>query len=405
VLLSGLALPARAQNTLASTAAQPLSLTQALQTGAAQNLSLQTAGLQIEQQRALSRTGYDVPRTVLDYQYGQISGPFNDQSFNLIQQTALPNVYAAQRRLLQTQALTAEQRARQQRRDLAQVIRTTYYQLLVGYRRVRLLRRQDSLYQRAARAARIRYQVGETNRLEQVSAEARSQELRNRLATIRVDNEVLRRQLGQLLGRPTPADIDTTANPVAVITPADTLALSPDTNPTLGLLSQQATTSQQQTRVESLRRLPDVRVGYFNQSINKERGFQVVQAGLAVPLLGGVQKARITAARLGEQVATQQLTYAQAQLSTQLAGLRQQLARARASLSYYEQTALPQARLILTTAEKSFRAGDIEYVEYVVNTQPAWQIQENYLDQVRQYDELVANLLALIGADPAASAR
>jgi cobalt-zinc-cadmium resistance protein CzcA len=405
VLLTGLALPARAQNTLASTAAQPLSLTQALQTGAAQNLSLQTAGLQIEQQRALSRTGYDVPRTVLDYQYGQISGPFNDQSFNLIQQTALPNVYAAQRRLLQTQALTAEQRARQQRRDLAQVIRTTYYQLLVGYRRVRLLRRQDSLYQRAARAARIRYQVGETNRLEQVSAEARSQELRNRLATIRVDNEVLRRQLGQLLGRPTPADIDTTANPVAVITPADTLALSPDTNPTLGLLSQQATTSQQQTRVESLRRLPDVRVGYFNQSINKERGFQVVQAGLAVPLLGGVQKARIAAARLGEQVATQQLTYAQAQLSTQLAGLRQQLARARASLSYYEQTALPQARLILTTAEKSFRAGDIEYVEYVVNTQPAWQIQENYLDQVRQYDELVVNLLALIGADPATPAR
>ncbi|MGI4820319.1 MAG: CusA/CzcA family heavy metal efflux RND transporter [Janthinobacterium lividum] len=405
VLLSGLTLPARAQNTLASTAAQPLSLTQALQTGATQNLSLQTAGLQIEQQRALSRTGYDVPRTVLDYQYGQISGPFNDQSFNLIQQTALPNVYAAQRRLLQTQALTAEQRARQQRRDLAQVIHTTYYQLLVGYRRVRLLRRQDSLYQRAARAARIRYQVGETNRLEQVSAEARSQELRNRLATIRVDNEVLRRQLGQLLGRPTPADIDTTANPVAVITPADTLALSPDTNPTLGLLSQQATTSQQQTRVESLRRLPDVRVGYFNQSINKERGFQVVQAGLAVPLLGGVQKARITAARLGEQVATQQLTYAQAQLSTQLAGLRQQLARARASLNYYEQTALPQARLILTTAEKSFRAGDIEYVEYVVNTQPAWQIQENYLDQVRQYDELVANLLALIGADPATPAR
>jgi cobalt-zinc-cadmium resistance protein CzcA len=44
-------------------------------------------------------------------------------------------------------------------------------------------------------------------------------------------------------------------------------------------------------------------------------------------------------------------------------------------------------------------------VEYVVNTQPAWQIQENYLDQVRQYDELVANLLALIGADPATPAR
>ena len=390
---------AQAQNTLASTAGQPLSLDQALQTAATQNLSLQTATLQIQQQRALGRTGYDVPRTVLDYQYGQLSGPLTDQSLNLIQQTSLPQVYAAQRRLLQGQTLAAEQAARQRQRELAQVVRTTYYQLLVGYRRAALLRRQDSVYRRAAYAARIRYQVGETNRLEQVSAEARSLELRNRLATLRVDNEVLSRQLGQLLGRPAAAGIDTTASPVATLSPADTLALSPDSNPTLGLLRQQAATSQQQARVENLRRLPDVRLGYFNQSINQERGFQVVQAGLSMPLLGGVQRARVAAARLGEQVAAQQLTYAQSQLATQLASLRQQLARARASLRYYEQTALPQARLILRTAEKSFRAGDIEYVEYVVNTQPAWQIQESYLDQVRQYDERVAELLALVGSE------
>jgi cobalt-zinc-cadmium resistance protein CzcA len=399
LLLGGLARPAHAQNTLASTAGQPLSLGQALQTATGQNLSLQTAGLQIEQQRALNRSGYDVPRTVLDYQYGQISGPLNDQSFNIIQQTALPNVYAAQRRLLQAQSLTAEQRARQQRRDVAQVIRSDYYQLLVAYRRAALLRRQDSLYRRAARAARIRYQVGETNRLEQVSAEARSLELRNRLATLRVDIAVLERQLGQLLGSAQPARFDTTASPVALLAAADTLGLSPESNPQLGLLRQQAAVSQQQIKVESLRRLPDVRVGYFNQSINQEKGFQVVQAGLAVPLLGGVQKARVAAARLGQQVADQQLTYAQSQLATQLSTLRQQLARARASLDYYQKTALPQARLILTTAEKSFRAGDIEYVEYVVNTQPAWQIQESYLDQVRQYDELVVSLLALTGAD------
>jgi len=399
LLLGGLARPAHAQNTLASTAGQPMSLGQALQTATGQNLSLQTAGLQIEQQRALNRSGYDVPRTVLDYQYGQLSGPLNDQSFNIIQQTALPNVYAAQRRLLQGQSLTAEQRARQQRRDVAQVIRSDYYQLLVAYRRAALLRRQDSLYRRAARAARIRYQVGETNRLEQVSAEARSLELRNRLATLRVDIAVLERQLGQLLGSAQPARFDTTASPVAPLAAADTLALSPESNPQLGLLRQQAAVSQQQTKVENLRRLPDVRVGYFNQSINQEKGFQVVQAGLAVPLLGGVQKARVAAARLGQQVADQQLTYAQSQLATQLSTLRQQLARARASLDYYQKTALPQARLILTTAEKSFRAGDIEYVEYVVNTQPAWQIQESYLDQVRQYDELVVSLLALTGAE------
>ena len=63
--------------------------------------------------------------------------------------------------------------------------------------------------------------------------------------------------------------------------------------------------------------------------------------------------------------------------------------------NYRGDDALPQARLILDTAEKSFRAGDIEYVEYVVNTEPAWQIQSNYLDQVQRYNEVVLALQAL----------
>ena len=43
---------------------------------------------------------------------------------------------------------------------------------------------------------------------------------------------------------------------------------------------------------------------------------------------------------------------------------------------------------------------------YVVNTEPAWQIQSNYLDQVQRYDELVVNVQTLVGTDiPAAPAK
>lgn len=377
----------------------PLTLTQALQTGFGQSLLVQTGALEIERQRALARTGYDLPRTVVDYQVGQISGPLRDQSLNVVQQSALPGLYRAQRQLLEGQVLTAEQRVRQQRRELGRSIRGTYYELLLSYRRAALLRRQDSLYQRAARAARIRYQTGETNRLEQVSAEARRLELRNRLAGVLTEQQVQRQRLGVLLNLGRPADIDTTTLPAVALLPADTAGLSAATNPTLALLEQEVDVSRHQTRVEQLRRLPDVRLGYFTQTINKENGFHVAQAGVAVPLLGGVQKSRIQAARLGEQAAEAQLRYATTQLDGQLAGLRQLLARARASLTYYETTALPQARLILDTAEKSFRAGDVEYVEYVVNTEPAWQIRAAYLEQLRQYNELALDLLTLTGAD------
>ena len=209
-----------------------------------------------------------------------------------------------------------------------------------------------------------------------------------------------REQLGQLLGSAAPAAIDTTAALLAPLAAADTAALSPESNPTLGLMRQQVAVSAQQTRVERLRRLPDLRAGYFQQSIRPEfRALSVGQLGLAFPLLGGAGRARVAAAQLGEQVAAGQLAYATSQLGTQLRTLRRQLQRARASLDYYQLTALPQARLILDTAEKSFRAGDIDYVTYVVNTEPAWQIQASYLDQAQRYNELVVSLESLVGAD------
>ena len=376
-----------------------LSLDQALSTGLRQSLLTESSGLLVEQQRALTRTGYDLPRTVADYQYGQISGPLRDHTFNVVQQTALPGVYAAQRRLLESQVGTAEQRGRQQRRELAYSIRSTYYELLLSYRRAALLRRQDSLYQRAARAARIRYQTGATNRLEQVSAEARLRELQNRQALLLTDQQVLTQQLAVLLNQSQTALIDTTADVRVRLAPADTAGLTAATNPTLALLEQQREVSRRQTRVEELRRLPDLRLGYFTQTINREANFHVAQAGVALPLLGGAHKSRIAAARIGEQAADAQLRYASAQLGGQLVGLRQRLRRATASLGYYEQTALPQARLIIDTAEKSFRAGDIDYVEYVVNTEPAWQIRATYLDQLQHYNDLALQLLLLTGND------
>jgi cobalt-zinc-cadmium resistance protein CzcA len=399
-LLVSAACPALAQTTLGSTAGAPVTLGQALQTAGAQNQSLRNAGLQTQQQQALIRTGVELPRTVVDFQIGQLSSNFTDNTFNIIQQAALPGVYLAQRRLLQSQGATAEQQAAVSRRSLAQNIRTNYYGLLVSYRRVALLRRQDSLYRRAARAALIRYKVGETNRLEQVAAQARVLEIENRLLTTLSDLEVQREQLGQLLGGPGVASIDTTQALLAPLAAADTAALSPESNPTLGLLRQQIAVSQLQVRVEQLRRLPDLRAGYFQQTIRPEfTALRVAQLGVAVPLLGGAGRARVAAARLGEQVAQGQLAYTTSQLSTQLSTLRRQLRRAQASLDYYQRTALPQARLIIVTAEKSFRAGDIDYVTYVVNTEPAWQIQTNYLDQVQRYNELVVSVQALTGTD------
>ena len=67
------------------------------------------------------------------------------------------------------------------------------------------------------------------------------------------------------------------------------------------------------------------------------------------------------------------------------------------SLEYYENTALPNAQLILQQGQKAFRSGDVGYVEYLQAIKTGNELQLNYLDQLNQYNQSVLRLLWLSG--------
>ncbi|MBC8156171.1 MAG: TolC family protein, partial [Bacteroidetes bacterium] len=168
--------------------------------------------------------------------------------------------------------------------------------------------------------------------------------------------------------------------------------------PVLALLQQERVVSRQQTLLEQQRLKPDLILGYQNQSILREAGFNIVQAGVSIPIFSKGIKARISAARINEQIAENNLTYTQAQLSGQLAILQQNADALRQSLIYFEQSALPQARLIQSTALKSYRAGEIDYVEFFTNIQQAYVIEEQYLDTVFTYSQLIIQIEQILGS-------
>ncbi|MCY7350500.1 MAG: TolC family protein [Cytophagaceae bacterium] len=372
-----------------------LTLQAALQTGQQQSLLLQSATLDVQQQQALRRTAFDLPRTNVDVQYGRIQTfRNNDYTVGLVQTFAWPGLYRAQAELFNRNVGLSQNRLRLSRVELASGIKQVYYQLLVDQRRLELLLSQDTLYQTAARAATIRYQTGETNRLEQVSAQARLRAIRNRANSLRLDISSQYQTLSALLNSSDSLKIDVEI-PLKRPLPPDSVRW--ENNPLLSLLRQQTAVSGQLTLVERQRLKPDLRVGVLNQSIETRHNQNVVQAGVGLPIFAGAQKARIAAATLGEQAARSQLAYTTRQLSGQRAVLVQQIEKYRGSLTYYESTALPQADLILDTALKSYRAGDIEYVEFFQSVQQAWQLRENYLSEIEQYNQVVIELETLLG--------
>ncbi len=375
-----------------------LTLPQAIETATRQSLLLRGSSLEVQGQRALVSGAFDPTRTIVEAQFGQTQARNNDYILGATQTLALPSYYRAQKEVYQSATGAAERRLDLRRNDLVAGVKQAYYQLLFDTQLLTLLRRQDSLYQNATRAATIRYKTGETNRLEQVSADTRAQSVRLRQFTVRAAILAHQRALQLLLNVDRPIAIDTT-QPLRRDLPAGLIRLdtSLTNTPVLALLQQERAVSRQQTLLEQQRLKPDVILGYQNQSILREAGFNIVQAGVGIPIFSKGVKARITAARINEQIAENNLTYTQTQVSGQVAILQQNAETLRQALAYFEGSALVQARLIQSTALKSYRAGEIDYVEFFTNIQQAYVIEEQYLDALFNYSQLVIQLEQILG--------
>ena len=156
--------------------------------------------------------------------------------------------------------------------------------------------------------------------------------------------------------------------------------------------------------------LPQVTVGYTNQTL---RGtyevdgrpqtygtgdrFQSVQAGVAIPLLRGAQKARVQAAQLQEQVAMANYQRYQAAAAAQLDELRVRLQEQQRRVQFYEQTGLPQAAVIVRLSQLSYKAGETTYSELLLNLERALSVRTAYLDAVLEHNQTVIDLDYLLG--------
>ncbi|SHL96106.1 CusA/CzcA family heavy metal efflux RND transporter [Hymenobacter psychrotolerans] len=396
------ALPARAQGPITSTQA----VGQALQA----NGTVQAAQRSLEAQQALRRTSFDVGRTTILGTYGQVNSPLSDNVLSIGQSLALPGYYRAQAGLSQARIGGQEQQLAQVQAEVRRQVRLSYERAVHARHRLRTLRGQDSIYTEFLRAAQLRFKTGEVARLEPANALIQQGETQNQLAQARADYTIARRQLQALLQTTQPVAIADSILRLlpAPVASADTAALA--ATPQARVLQQQVAERRAETRVEQAQGLPQVTVGYTNQSL---RGtyeidgqtstygtgdrFQSVQAGLAIPLLRGPQKARVQAAKLQEQVATTTYQRYQAEAAAQLDELRLRLQEQQRRVQFYEQTGLPQAAVIVRLSQRAYKAGETTYSELLLNLERALSVRTAYLDAVLQHNQTAIDLDYLLG--------
>ncbi|MBT2557974.1 CusA/CzcA family heavy metal efflux RND transporter [Hymenobacter sp. ISL-91] len=415
LLLLAVPLTGRAQQAQLSVGGAPFTAQQAVAQALQTNGTVQGAQRALEAQQALRRTATDLGRTTIGVTYGQYNTYRKDNQFNLSQTFALPGVYRRQAQLLDAQTGGQQLQLAQAQAELRRQVRLNYEQAVYARHRLRILQGQDSLYTEFLRYAQLRFKTGETARLEPATALVRQGETQALIRQARTGYQVAQRQLQALLQQAQAVAVaDSLLRPLEpVVLPAlgDTTRLAQ--NPEAQVLRQLIAQRQAAIRAEQAQGLPNITLGYFNQSLigpqtiggigGAERyyaagqRFQGVQGSVGIPLLRGPQKGRVQAARLQAQVATVAYRRQLAELAGRQDELIARHAEQQQRLSFYQQTALPQATIIVRLSTLAFKAGETGYSEYLLNLDRALSLRTAYLEVLLEHNQTVIELDYLLG--------
>jgi heavy metal efflux system protein len=282
--------------------------------------------------------------------------------------------------------------------EIISQVKSTYFQLLFCVNRLHHLQFEDSLIRNFHQAAKLKFEKGESNLLEKMNAESQQLLVQNRIREATADIHIQECHFQTLLNESRDVTIaDTLLIRLSLRVPDDSSAIR--ANPLLDYLEQQIELSRLTRKVEHAKVLPDLFIGYFNES-NKDLSandrFTGIQAGLSIPILFSGQKGKIESARIHEEITQNELGYQSTVLKHQLHILIQEFRKYEESLDYYETIALRQADQIIRQANMSYQGGSIDYMEFVQNIRQGFGIRESYLETLNSYNQSVISIEHMI---------
>jgi heavy metal efflux system protein len=396
-------------NTLNAQKTRTVNLHDAIQIALDSNLSIKSAGYSVDANKAMRGAAIDLPKLSVDGQYGRFNSYSNDNSFTVSQSLAFPSVYINKYKLANANIKSSLYQYDVSRLEIATQIKQVYWQYVYLISKQKLLAYQDSLYSGFMRAAELRARSGETNRLEMITARSQSLEIKNQLFQVTADMEIFSRRLSLLM------------NSSVLVIPAETnlhktvVSFQPDSisleqSPSLGYAKQQVEVSKIERKLESSQMLPDLTVGYFSQtmigkqdvngitySFGNEDRFTGFQAGISVPLWFKPYSARIKAAKIRENAARNDAESFAKSNTGNYQSLLDEYGKFSASVEYYEKQAVPEAEIIIEQATLSYKAGALDYLDYVLTLDRALAIKQNYLDALNNYNQTIISIEYITG--------
>jgi cobalt-zinc-cadmium resistance protein CzcA len=384
-------------------AQQKLSLEEAINIGLKNNLQLQTENLKAEYAKVATKAAFDLPKTNLTAEYGQINSAYIDAKIGISQSFAFPAVYSNTRKYLKDQLNTAFLNYQNHEFDLKRVITENFFEVIILREKEKLLLIADSLYANFNAKAALRFSKGESNILEKATAETQRTNIAVQLNLLQKDIQMLMAELKYLLNMKEEFQLNVSSLKYQNQTNVDTNLICQ--NPFAKWLESKYLASKTQAQLQRSMLLPDLTMGYYNVSFkgigadnhiySTANRFNSIQLGIAVPFYSKALRTNIALTKTNSDIAKKELQVNLSALKNKYEQLTNAIRKDEEVIRYFESTELGNSEEIYVAANKQFILGEINYLEYVMLINQVIEIKSHFLDAIQNLnaDKISINYL------------
>ena len=300
------------------------------------NSSLKASSLKVDRADASVNDAFTFDKTSLYYEYDENNVAFNNEplnTFGIEQEFLFPTRYFAGKKANLAAYDMENSSYLLEKRRLSFKVYSRYYKLQYEYEKEAVLRKLDSFYKTFAHAAQRKFETGESNYLEKITAQAKQKQLQTLHKQSERDVYTALLSLQEVVQSQT--DFKVRKVPLAKL---EIQEISLDSNPGLSYYDHKIDLFEAKRNVESQSLLPDITLNYFqgtNSGLNDNlHGYLI---GLKIPIFFTGHAAKIKASKIAEEVILNQEADYRIRLTTKASELMTQLKKHDEALIYYEE--------------------------------------------------------------------
>ena len=344
-----------------------------------------------EAHKALINSAFNFDKTQIYYEFDENNLALNNQPlrvFGLQQELKFPTVYFSEKKLnkqLYTAALTKEEiKEKEVRRNLA----NAYYAYQITHQKQLIYKTLDSLYASFATIASRRFDLGETNYLEKITASAKQKQIELKYkASIKEMSIAYNKVLSVVQSN------DSILIVKEEVSELPLQEFNIEEIPEVDLYQKETSVMTYRTKLEKQQLLPHITLEYFRGSNNNlSYALEGYQLGLKIPLFPSGNIAKIKASNIQATMMKAEADEYKLQLAYKRASLKDTYQQIKDGLVYYKHEGSLLADEILKTAIVSYKNSEIDFYQYIQSVEEAYNIKVAYLEQLQQYNQTVIEL-------------